>query len=80
MTYLIDYLITLKSLCLFKVLFSDEVRERIKMIYVGELDIKAAFLDILAVVSEEERLRNFKVNNHFFFMTRIKISMYYLNT
>ena len=76
MAYLVDSFLTLKFLCLFEVLSSDEVKERIKMICAGEPDIKAAFPGILAIVSEEERLRRLKVNNQFFFIFYISSDLY----
>ena len=76
MFHLVDIFLTLKSPCLLEVLSSDEIREQIKMTCVGEADIKAAFSCILAIVSDEERLRRLKVNNRLFFISYIFSNLY----
>lgn len=57
-------------------LSSDETRERVKMICVGEPNAKDTFLGILAVVSEEERPRRLMVDNNFFYLLYILRSIY----
>lgn len=76
MVYLVDYFVILKSFYSFEALSSNEVREWIRMICAREPDVKATFPQILAIVSEEERLNRLKVNNNFLFIVFIFFDQY----